>query len=71
MIKIEKDFSANQKVSSQLALMFILILSCAVAWYTVSTGEKIANKAKETIKLDMDSRVNFLPATVSPSPNKN
>ena len=70
MIKIERDLSANQKVSSQLALMFILVLSCAVAWYTVSTGEKIANKVKETIKLDMDKRVNYMPASLPPDLNQ-
>jgi hypothetical protein len=69
MIKIERDLSANQKVSSQLALIFILVLSCVVAWYTVSTGEKIADKAKETIELDMDRRVNFLPVPVSSNLN--
>lgn len=68
---MERDLSANQKVSSQLALMFILVLSCAVAWYTVSTGEKIANKAKDAIKSEMERKVNFLPASISSNPNQN
>jgi hypothetical protein len=71
MIKMEKDLNTDQKVSSQLALIFILLLSVVVAWYTVNTGEKISKNAQNTIKAEMDRRVNFLPAPVPLSPNRN
>lgn len=35
------SFDSNQKVSSSLALILIMIMSFAIAWFSLSVGEKI------------------------------
>ncbi len=71
MIEIEKNWNINQRVSPRIAFVFLLLLSFAVAWYTVITGEKVANKAKETIVLDIENRTKgYLPPTPPPNSEK-
>lgn len=38
---INSNFDFNQKVSSSLALVLIMVMSFAVAWFSLSAGEKI------------------------------
>ncbi|MDQ1284516.1 MAG: hypothetical protein QG620_864 [Patescibacteria group bacterium] len=41
------NFDLNQKVSSQLAFMLIILLGFLTAWYSVSAGQKIVENAKD------------------------
>lgn len=69
MVKIEKNWNINQRISSHLAFVFLLLLSFAVAWYTVSTGERIKNNATKSIKLDIQNRTkNYLPPVAPQNP---
>ncbi len=38
---INSNFDFNQKISSSLALMLVMVMSFAVAWFSLSAGEKI------------------------------
>lgn len=38
----------NQEVSSQLSLLLVLVLSFAVAWYTIKKGDEVINNAKNS-----------------------
>jgi hypothetical protein len=70
MIKIEKGFSFDQKVSSQLAFIFILILSFVVAWFTVSTGQEIVDNAKTSATFNNNKKIiNSMPASGPVRPN--
>jgi len=40
---INSNFDFNQKISSSLALMLIMVMSFAVAWFSLSAGEKIVS----------------------------
>lgn len=35
------SFDFNQKISSSLALILIMVMSFAVAWFSLSIGDKI------------------------------
>jgi hypothetical protein len=39
-------FDLDQEVSRQLSFIFLLVLSFAVAWYTIKKGEEILDIAK-------------------------
>jgi hypothetical protein len=56
MIKIVKDLSVNQKVSSQLAFIFLILISFVLVWCTVNAGKEISNSAKSSVKSDMYDR---------------
>jgi hypothetical protein len=72
MIEIKNNFSLNQKVSSQLAFVLILILSFVVAWFTIDTGQKIVSNAKTSIVFNAEKRVkNEIPVTKPSEVNKN
>lgn len=57
MIKIIKDFRANQIISSQLAITFLIILSFAIAWFTVIAGEEISSDTQSSVKSTMYNRI--------------
>jgi hypothetical protein len=70
MIKIEKISGLDQKVSSQLAFIFILLLSFVVAWYTIDTGQEIVENAKTSTTFNVYKRVNNnVPVPVLTRPN--
>jgi hypothetical protein len=41
-------FENSREISSQLALVFLLIISALVAWFTVSAGEEIVQNAEKS-----------------------
>ncbi len=41
-------FENSQEISGYLSIIFILVLSALVAWFTVSTGEEIVNSARQS-----------------------
>jgi len=51
-------FSADQKVSSYLAFILLLVLSFVVAWYTVDTGQKILDSAKNSDTFNPGEKIN-------------
>lgn len=50
------NLSANQNISSGLALLLVFALSSALAFGTVMTGLKIADFAKHSVEADVASR---------------
>jgi hypothetical protein len=42
------NFDLNQKISSILGLLFVLIASCLVAWFSLSTGASIVDNAPDS-----------------------
>jgi hypothetical protein len=57
MIKIKTDFNLDQKVSSQLAFIFLLVLSFVVAWCTVNAGQEVADNSKTSAAFNLDKRI--------------
>lgn len=49
----------QQRISSSLALIFIMILSTMVAWMTVVKAQEIIKSAKESTSLNVENRVQF------------
>jgi len=47
----------NQKVSSHLAFLLMIVLSCLLSWFTVSEGKKIAEDAKNSPAFDIVKRM--------------
>jgi hypothetical protein len=66
MVKLEKDFSLNQKVSSQLAFALLLVLGFAVALYTVNAGQEIVESAKVSDTFNFDKRAKKAIAPAKP-----
>lgn len=57
MIKIVKDLGINQKVSSQLAFIFLILISFVLVWCTVNAGDEIANDTQSSVKSTMLNRI--------------
>lgn len=57
-IKIKMDFRLDQEISSHLAMIFVMLLSFVVAWYTINTGQKIIDNAKVSQSFNMEKRLN-------------
>lgn len=49
-------FDLHQNVSTHLAFLLILVISFAVALYTVSASGKIVNNAKQSPGFDIEKR---------------
>ncbi|KKP79725.1 MAG: hypothetical protein A2271_02245 [Candidatus Moranbacteria bacterium RIFOXYA12_FULL_35_19] len=47
----------NQKVSSHLAFLLMIVLSCLLSWFTVSEGKKVAEDAKNSPAFDIAKRM--------------
>lgn len=54
MIKV--DFSLNQKVSSQLAFILVLILSFLVAWFSTSKAQEIVDNSRNSAVFNIEKR---------------
>jgi hypothetical protein len=48
-MKINFDFSWNEKISSGLCFVLICLLSLITAWYTVKTGRNIIENPPQAI----------------------
>ena len=57
-IKVKVDFRLSQEISSHLAIIFVMLLSFIVAWYTVNAGQEIINNAKVSKSFDVEKRLN-------------
>jgi len=57
MIKIVKDLGINQKISSQLVFIFLILISFILIWCTVNAGDKIANDTQGSVKSTMLNRI--------------
>jgi hypothetical protein len=58
MKKIICDFSLNQKISSGLSMLLVMLLGLIVAWYSVSAAEKIIKEAPESNAFNLQKRIN-------------
>jgi hypothetical protein len=56
-MKIIRDSNKHIVVSGPLAILFLMLLSFLVAWYTVSASENILSNAKNTISLKLNERM--------------
>lgn len=50
-------FSLDQSVSRGIAFSFILILACAVAWFSVDVGQEMVRNAEESGPFNIDKRL--------------
>lgn len=56
---INSNFDFNQKVSSSLALILIMVMSFAVAWFSLSAGEKVVDEfSQSVIYTPVENKVN-------------
>ena len=56
-MKIIRNGNNDMVVSGPLAIVFLMLLSFLVAWYTVSASEEILNNAKKSISIKLDERM--------------
>jgi len=56
-MKIIKDLKEKKVISSQIAIIFLVFLGLIIAWFTVISGEKIANDAENSVKSTMFNRI--------------
>ncbi|MDR3558815.1 MAG: hypothetical protein P4L62_02210 [Candidatus Pacebacteria bacterium] len=47
----------NQDISGPLALIFLMVVSFAVAWYTVSIGQEVVDNAKNSPAFNIQKRI--------------
>lgn len=47
----------NQDISSPLALIFLMVLAFAVAWFTVATGQEIVTNAQNSPAFNIKKRM--------------
>lgn len=52
-----KRFDLSQKISTHLALMFVLILGFLAAWYSLKAGEEIIKNSKESTSFNFNKRM--------------
>lgn len=57
MIKMDKNLSPNQKISSQLAFLLIIFLSFAAAWYTINVGQEIVDNARASETFNVGKKI--------------
>ncbi|HPN96298.1 MAG TPA: hypothetical protein PLK35_00880 [Candidatus Moranbacteria bacterium] len=53
---IINKFNVDQKVSSYLAFLFLLVISFLVTWFIINKAEKIVEDAANSQTFDMDKR---------------
>lgn len=56
-VNIKMDLALDQKVSSHLALILILVLSFIVAWVTLDKAYEIIANSKSSPMFNLENRV--------------
>lgn len=56
MLKVRIDLSLDQKISSYLALIFVMILGFLVSWITLDKAQEIIKNSKESAVFNIQKR---------------
>jgi hypothetical protein len=70
-INLTNNHFWNQNVSSPLALIFLMVLAFAVAWFTVTTGQKVIDNAKNSSAFNIQKRMQKEMPGINSSVGKN
>ena len=56
-INLTNSHFLNQNISGPLALIFLVVMGFAVAWYTVAAGQELVDNAKNSPAFNTQKRM--------------
>jgi hypothetical protein len=57
MIRIKMEFEMNQKVSSHLSIILLMLLAFLVAWQTVVAASKVEKNTSEYLTNNLSAKM--------------